>query len=242
MESRFAALQDEPDEPEDDPIAAEPSTVNPLTRLSPHYSIEDVLRAQRSGSQPPPEIQHFENVYIREFQTPESATFRPPTSDINSAASYGTKDKGQQRSYQQPNSRRTASPRTAPPSRAKKAQQRPGDLRDEPEPPGQVWVYRDPFDRLMGPYTSQRMREWLGKRYFDGNLQIAVSENGPFQALGAVFPDQATAFADDGRPPAKAVYAEGFEDRGKERRPDTLVSFLDADDSATSWENFDQSH
>jgi hypothetical protein len=108
---------------------------------------------------------------------------------------------------------------------------------DESEPLGLVWFYRDPFNRLMGPYTSRRMREWFGKRYFDENLQIAVNESGPFQALSAVFPDQATAFIEDG----KAVYAEGFEERGRDRRIDTLVSFSDADDSVMSWENVDLS-
>jgi hypothetical protein len=248
MEGRFFGLQDDPDDLDDDLSGPEPSASDPLSRLSPRYSIDDVLRAQRSWAQLPPplEIQRFENVYVREFQTPESVTFRPPTSDINSAASYGTKDKGQQRPYQQPNVRRAASPRSVPPPRPKKPAPPPRapDARDEPEPPGPVWFYQDPFSQTMGPYTSRRMREWFTKKYFDGNLQIAGSEAGPFQVLSAVFPDQAVAFNDDGPQGGKAVSADGFEDRGRDRRLDTLVSFsvTDADDFGASWATIDFLH
>jgi hypothetical protein len=244
MASRFAALQDEPDDQEDDSLPSEPIPSDPLDRLSPRYSIDDILQVQRQcGAQPPPpELQRFEGVCMRDAQAPEFATTRPPASDINSPAAYGGKDKAA-RPYQQGGQRRPVSPRAAPP-RPKKAPAAapPNAPAEDCEPAGAAWFYRDPLDQVMGPYSARRMREWCAKGYFDRRLQIAAADSGPFQPVGALFPDHGLAFAGDAPPPGRLAYGDPPDERG--RRLETLVSFsaADADDLGGSWESVDLAH
>ena len=58
-----------------------------------------------------------------------------------------------------------------------------------------VWYYKDPSGTTQGPFSTVDMRSWKEKGYFDANLEIARSLNGPFLPLGDVYvPTEGTFF------------------------------------------------
>jgi hypothetical protein len=51
-----------------------------------------------------------------------------------------------------------------------------------------IWWYRDPNNIVRGPFSTTEMRAWSDKGYFNGGLEIALSDRGPFLPLSSVYP------------------------------------------------------
>jgi hypothetical protein len=239
--SRFAVLrEDEPDDPDDETSACEP-----LSRLTPQYSISDVLKFYKSGAQlpPPAELPHYDHVFLKDAQSPECSTFRPPQSEINSPF-FLSGGKQPSRSFQNSGTRRSISPRNQAQPRPKRpAPSRPADTHDFDEEVGLMWFYKDPMDQVMGPYSSRRMREWFDKKYFDATLPIVVGGGSTFQPIANVFPDLSLAFGEEAGQPGKGGFLDGIDDRAKEKKLETLMSFFMAEgDDGGSWETVDLTH
>lgn len=199
--SRFAALRDD-----DDNTASDSSPE--IERLSPQYSMQDILDVSKTDvPPPPPELSQFQNFFCKDAQSPEITTFVPPKSEINSK-NCPTAKQGLRRRF----------------GRGSKTGQRE-DL--ELEELGPCWYYKDPMDRVIGPYPSKRMREWLDRKLIDAALPIrsASSPEGRFQPISVVFPDLARAFSE----------TAGVRSGGGGRQLTTLVSFSVSDDDG-SWD------
>ena len=58
-----------------------------------------------------------------------------------------------------------------------------------------MWYYKDPFDNILGPFPSDKMREWLEFRFIDKTLLIRQANiQGKFQSISSTFPDISNAF------------------------------------------------
>lgn len=147
--SRFAALRDEDenDQSDDETPATE------LTKhLSPQYTIKEILDMYPNctNESPPQEATLYENIFISECQPPECNTFQPPSSEINSPP-YVQNNKQTPRNFQSNQTRR--------PVRNQARGRNVVVTNTSPEECGQAWLYRDPMDHVIGPYSSARMKE-----------------------------------------------------------------------------------
>lgn len=57
-----------------------------------------------------------------------------------------------------------------------------------------VWWYRDPAGVVRGPFSTTEMRAWADKGYFSVELEIALSDRGPYLPLSSVYPSPERAF------------------------------------------------
>jgi hypothetical protein len=201
--SRFAVLRDD----DDDDDTSEPYEPDAFPHLSPRYTREEILAVHQSACDAPPPagLPRFANVFAPDFQPPECGSFRPPTSDINSQAYRGGRG---------PSKPPTRGPDERPPSEPER------DL-------GGLWFYKDPMDRVIGPFPSARMREWLDRRVIDATLLVRpAASDGKFQRIFVLFPDLAAAFSDQG---------VGQSGGDQTERLLTLVSFSMSDDE-NAWD------
>ena len=205
--SRFAALRDDDDNTGSDSSPEAPE----FERLSPQYTIQEILDVAKSDVPgPPTELNQYQNFFQKDAQSPEISTFSPPKSDINSKNC--------------PTSKQTARRPNRATRGGKTSSQRSDD--GETEDLGACWFYKDPMDRVIGPYPSKRMREWLDRKLINGDLLIrSAAAEGRFQPICVTFPDLSRAFADTG----------GVRSDGGGWQLTTLVSFSVSDDDA-SWD------
>jgi hypothetical protein len=177
--SRFAVLGDDDD---DDVSDSELETRR--------YSFQEIIDLEQfSRDHPPPStLTSFPEVFLSEWQPLECSTFRPPTREINSQSAQDTK------SSRRPPPRTT--PRAPPPPPP--AQKSPAERSETPDIE-QGWDYRDPMDRVIGPFPAKRMHEWLEKRAIDASLFVRrAGSNDKFQQIATIFPDVGIAFLDQG--------------------------------------------
>jgi hypothetical protein len=74
-------------------------------------------------------------------------------------------------------------------------------------------------------------------------LPIVAGGGSTFQPIAAVFPDLSLAFGEDAGQPGKGGFLDGIEDRTKEKKLETLMSFFMAEgDDGGSWETVDLTH
>lgn len=174
--NNFAALCDDDDTGSDSGAG--------VGHLSPQYTMQEVLdHARTAGAKPPHGLTKFRNAYTATPQEPECNTFTPPKSEINSTLFNTGKLERKRTSRTQPTrGGRTASTRQTEPNM---------------EELGQCWFYKDPTGKVLGPYPSRRMKDWLDRRMIEPSLLIRVAGgDGPFQPISEVFPESGRAFAD----------------------------------------------
>lgn len=229
--SRFAALKSSGSEDDE--------ADNPLQMLSPRYSIQEILNTYKpsSISQAPTELMSHENVYIKDIQSPECNTFKPPNSEINVPASVlNAKSSPRQVQTTQTKRQIRASPK--------------GKKLDATKPFSEEelansWFYKDPTGLILGPYLPHQMRTWLDKKYISASLAVCQgSANGPFKPISTIFSDQNLAFQERKYSSTqveiqKPVY---LEPRRQDKKLSTLYSFTideKEDDLLECWEKTD---
>ena len=229
--SRFAVLHSDGSEDDEGPDG--------IAQLTPQYTMQQILSYAKAGqSQPaPPELAKFDNIFMKEPQRPECEAFHPPQSEINSVPFT----KPPRNTPQNPRRGAAASPpqRThQKETRKKAAQSKTEGARREAQGPSDtvMWVYRDPTGAVFGPFASERMRDWMNRKFFDASLQIKVAgSDAPFMSVSATFPDLAQAFVDLAGP----KFAEM---QGWESKLSTLFSFsVDDQDDDRAWEAIEKS-
>lgn len=154
--------------------------------LSPQYTMQEVLdQAGAPGNKvAPPGLTKFRNAYTANPQEPECSTFTPPKSEINSTLFLANTGKVERK-----RTGRTQSTRTG--------KGLGGQSERDIDELGPCWFYQDPTGRIMGPYPSQRMKEWLDRRMIESSLLIRqAGTDSPFQPISVVFPEIGSAFAD----------------------------------------------
>ncbi|KAH0787294.1 GYF domain containing protein [Histomonas meleagridis] len=181
MNSKFSVLRDD-DESNDSDVSSDSGEPNKYL-----YTIPQILSYYEASKNypPPPEITHFENVFVSKPQAPECATFTPPKSEINSTIYLNTSGK--------------TSRRTNRPNRNRKGNDSHTEFsQNEPIEEDLQWYYKDPMDHIVGPYSSSTMRNWLlNKRYIDSSLLVKKVSDENFEPISTLFPDINKAFADN---------------------------------------------
>jgi hypothetical protein len=221
------------------------SDADRLARRANQYLIDDLLKLSKGGATSGSgDASRFDNVYIKNAQSPECTHFHPPQSEINSLIYLNGGKSPAQRSAPGSGLRRTGVPRNPVPSRPKKpgqpAKATDWHMDESDDDIGVGWFYKDPMDQTLGPYTPRKMREWFDKKYFDSTLLVQLgTSDGPFAPICAIFPDLANAFNDDVPPSPRSAF-QG--EKSREKKLLTLVSFSeDNDDLGESWETLEQS-
>ena len=190
--SRFAVLRDGSDDE---------SGPDGMVHLTPQYTLQQIMSYQSACSTlaPPPELANYENIFIADSQPTESSVFRPPQSEINSVP------------FAKPTRAQAAAPRriqSAAPSPQRQHQKEPRKKtptsRTEssaslPRTPTDavMWLYKDPTGAVFGPFSGEKMRDWMNKRFIDSTLFVKVMGSAaPFVPIKIAFPDLGRAFQD----------------------------------------------
>ncbi|EAY20344.1 hypothetical protein TVAG_193200 [Trichomonas vaginalis G3] len=229
--SRFAVLKSSGSEDDE--------ADNPLQMLTPKYSIQKILSSFKPASilPAPTELMAYENVYMKEVQSLECNTFKPPTSEINVPSSVI-------------NGKIT--PRTAQTTQIKRQIRASpkGKKLDATKPFSEeelatLWFYKDPTGQVLGPYLPQQMRTWLDKKYISLSLPVCQgTANGPFKPISSLFSDQNSAFQERkyNQTQVEIQKPAYIEPRRQEKKLSTLFSFsIDEkeDDLLECWEKTD---
>ena len=178
--SRFSALKDEDSQSD-----------NEFSMLEPSYTYSEIISTfsldKLKG--PPKELTHYQNIINFEPQLPRCPNFVPPTKNINSQIYYNQDKSKQQKLIGKPGGK---GPRIVGKGMHKQKFQT-----EEQEEPGIQWFYKDQFDRVLGPYTSKRMKEWYDLGLFTPELLVkTASSESKFKPVSDYFPDTDTAFDD----------------------------------------------
>ena len=196
--SRFDGLIDDDEEEEEETEEESYSEYNPLEKKPPTFSPQQIFDSYQfsSSSEPPQEIKTYNNIYVAETLKPECLTFKPPKSDINSTIFLpGKSNTPPNTKTRNPKSRskkssvNNASNVSLNTNLVKPFQQEKGTEDSE------MWVYKDQFDKIIGPFSSQKMRDWFNKGFIDSTLLVRLASlSVPFQPISFVFPDLSKAF------------------------------------------------
>ncbi|KAH0794044.1 GYF domain containing protein [Histomonas meleagridis] len=215
--SMFSSLRDGDDS--SDSSSADTSDKDKL-----QYTIEEILDLYESSKKtsPPADLMKYQNVFENEPQKPESMTFTPPKTEINSTIYLNPSGKQSTRRPQmqsQKNSRRWS-------GESPNNELLPNDSDMSSMT---FWNYKDPMDQIVGPYPSSVMREWLNKRYIDSSLLIqkADSNDHNFQPISVVFPDISKAFCEE----KTNINNSSNSDTTQQKKQTTLFSFSLSDDT-----------
>ena len=51
-----------------------------------------------------------------------------------------------------------------------------------------LWYYKDPAGLIRGPFSTTDMRVWSERGFFNGGLEVARDDKGPFLSLADLYP------------------------------------------------------
>jgi len=154
-----------------------------IKHIYPRYSIQQIIQLYQTSSSDCCELSRFPFIYVKEFLKPECFTFDPPQSEINSTIYLSGKNPKQTSQANLPRKSQRGFPKM------KRENSKPMDsIKSPAEDENEItWWYKDNFDNVIGPYPYSKLHEWFGKRYFDSNLMVCLSNSDDkFQPLSTV--------------------------------------------------------
>ena len=128
----------------------------------PKYSIEEILEVFKTMK-----FNNFyydnSKIFIEQILDPVIFHFNPPITEINSTYYLNKSNLN----------KRTSKFSSKPKKNLSNLKNSLNQNNNDQEKPI-LWIYKDHCDHVIGPFTTEKMREWYLKKYFDKNLQIKI--------------------------------------------------------------------